>query len=747
MKKLISKYHYILLCFGLFGGDKSFAQNIVLTNIDKVQTISSNMLVFEDKSAKLNIYNIIEHKNLLKKQEKEIPSYSFSSSNIWCAFSILKKTDKNLFLEIGPPFLNKITLYSVFDDGRIDSTSNGSFYCKEMEGLGSTSYIFSLHPDAKLFYLKISTNTRLYITAKIGTEAAFFNHNSNFNVLIGVLGGIILMIFVYNLFLFATSHNHIYLYYLLHLINTFLNFLYLTGIGKEFMWGGQRWINEYFLSIMSLGFTLPLLFTIKYLRTSTYSKKIHYGMLLSIFALIIISALNIFGYHLAAGNLLNTVGFIIVVFVIYATSSIRRMGYKPASPFLYAWMFYFSGITIQVLQGLNVIPTTLFTSNAMQFGSIMEIITLSLAVAYQINYLKQEMRLSLVGERKALQEKEALIKEQNKHLENKAQRQSEEIRKKKIRLEQKNIEIIKQNEQIKTQSEKLHNANLLLEHKNRIIETQRNSLLFHKNNLETIIESRTSELKKATETATDADRLKTAFLKDISHEIRTPMNAIAGFASLLVDIDMNDKRHDYYIDIISKNTDELLNLIDNIIELSKIQTGSLKIKKVIFKPKKIFNALHEQFTEKLRDERKVFVSLKLSMPSRNDIKINTDYNKFWQIIFHLVDNALKYTEKGFIEFGFKFVANNNSALQVFVKDTGKGINQEKLKTIFDRFRKSEDGKTKLYSGTGLGLSLVKGLTEFMNGEIIVESKTKEEFPGQQPGTTVNIIFKNIINKN
>jgi signal transduction histidine kinase len=738
-----------LLCLSTLLGSKAIAQSIILTDTDNILPISPDLLIFEDKSSKYTIFDILNGKlsNKFNKWDKDIPSLSFTSSTLWCKFSLLNKTGKKVFLEIKPPFLNKIVLYSILKDGSIDSVYDGTLYKREVQEISSGSYIFRLRENDKSFYIKIKTNTRLYIVAQVGTENAFLKSNSSLSIINGSIGGIILMIFLYNLFLFITSRDKIYLFYLLHLLNTFLNFLYFSGLGNEFVWTGQIWVNEHFISIISLGFIFPILFAINYLDSKTHSKTLHRGMLISIVALIIISFINISGQYIISGQLLNIVGFIIIIFVIYTTNSIKKMGYKPAAPFLYAWMFYFTGITIQVLQGLNVIPTTRFTSNALQLGSILEIVTLSLSIAYKINYFKDKMKLSLIGERNALQEKEILIKEHSKQLEAMAEKQSVQIKNKNLILEQKNSEIIKQNEQIKIQNEKLQKVNLLLANKKRIIEEQHNSLLFHKNNLENLIESRTSELKNATDKATEADRLKTAFLKNVSHEIRTPMNAIAGFASLLFDIDMKDKRYDYYIDIISKNTDDLLNLIDNIIELSRIQTGSLKIKKLVFNPKKMFKAIHELFVEKMRDERKSFVSLRLSIPENDEIYIKTDYNRFWQIIFHLLDNAIKYTDKGFVEFGYKFAEHDTKSLNVFIRDTGKGIKQEKLKTVFDRFRKTEDGKTKLYAGTGLGLSLVKGLTEFMNGEINIKTRTKEEFPEELPGTTFVIVFKNIVKNN
>lgn len=739
-----NKYLLLILLLVRLAGFDIFAQEIVLSGDLEVISISSDLLIYEDKGGVYTIKDVLDEKvsKQFKKTIKKNPSFSFTSSTIWCMFKLLNETQKECFLEINPPILNEIILYTVFWNGKIDSIRSGSIYIDEKQEISSSSYVFKLHPDAKSFYLKIKTNTRLYINAKVGTDSAFLLKNSNTDLIKGSYGGILLMIFLYNLFLLLTSHDKIYLYYLLHLINSSFNFLYLTGIGKEYIWPGSIWINEYIITMMSLGFIFPILFTINYLDTKLHSKKLHIGMITSILALVIISILDISGKHMLSGKLLNKIGLLIIIFVIFSTVVIKNRGYKPAGAFLYAWMFYFVGISVQVLQGMNIIPTIAFTSNAMQIGSMFEVIILSLAIGYKINYIKNKIQLSVAGEKKALQEKEHLISQQSEELEALVQQQSVQIHDQNLILKQKNTEIILQNEKIKIQNKKLLESNNLLENKSTIILEQHESLVFHKNNLEELIESSTRELKKATRKAEEADRLKTAFLKNVSHEIRTPMNAIAGFASLLFNIDKKDKRHAYYVDIITKNTDDLLNLIDNIIELSRIQTGSVKIKYVTFDPRKVFNALNDLFIEKMKEDRKFFVSLKLSIPEKSDIRIKTDYNRFWQIVFHLLDNAVKYTEKGFVQFGYRMINSND--LEVFVKDTGKGIPKEKLKTVFDRFRKTEEGKTKLYSGTGLGLSLVKGLVELMNGTVTVKTKTKDEFPSELPGTTFTLVFKKII---
>ncbi len=699
---------------------------------------------FEDKEGACNIQKILspEISSKFKAAKTEIPSFAFTKSVIWCKIELPKNISEDIYLDVRPRILNTIVFYTVYKDGRIDSILRGTMH-KIPQGEQGGEFLFRMAPGASAYYLKIRTNTRLFVNLSLLTKDQIITERNNFTIN-GIYAGILLMIFIYNLFLFFSSSDRTYFYYLLHLSATFVNFLYLSGIGNKYIWTNLLWVNHYFITIMSFGFIFSSLFTIKFLDTKHHSKPLHFGMLISIGLLLIIGLIDLSGYHLFAVQLLNIIGFLIILFTIFVSIVILRGGYKPAGIFLSAWMFYFVGTSIQVLQGLDIFPTTIINSNGMLIGSVFEITLLSLSIGYKINFLKEQMRIAAVNEQKALSEKEQLMKEESKKLELLAEEQSKLIREKNSRLKKQYEDILEKNKKIRKQNEILKQVHHQFETKNKIIEEQHEKLIYHKNNLEEIISERTLELQKAVKKAKEADEIKTAFLRNVSHEIRTPMNAIAGFAALLLNIEPEDHRNANYKEIIFKNTESLLSLIDNIIDLSNIQTGNLKLKKVKFRLKNMFNALNEVFIKKIKEHNKFFVSLKVSMPENNDLMVNMDYNRLWQVIYHLLDNSVKYTDTGFIDFGYK--KNENSQLEIIVKDSGKGISSSDIEAVFDQFRKSNKNINRLYSGTGLGLSLVKGLVKIMNGTITVRSLTQEEAKDKNPGTTFILLFDEVIVK-
>lgn len=227
-------------------------------------------------------------------------------------------------------------------------------------------------------------------------------------------------------------------------------------------------------------------------------------------------------------------------------------------------------------------------------------------------------------------------------------------------------------------------------------------------------------LLAAKEKAEESDNLKTAFLSNMSHEIRTPMNAIVGFSQLLGNPSFDQEKKDVFVEQININSESLLKLIEDIIYISKIEAGKVEIIKSDCQINKMLEELYTTFLEHKRRMDKNHIELKLNIGIQEaDFLINTDAQRLKQIFTNLLGNALKFTEKGRVEFGYQ--VKDNDFLHFYVKDTGMGINKEKLKYVFDRFTKVSAGKTKLYGGTGLGLSISKHLVEHLGGEIWVES--------------------------
>jgi PAS domain S-box-containing protein len=228
------------------------------------------------------------------------------------------------------------------------------------------------------------------------------------------------------------------------------------------------------------------------------------------------------------------------------------------------------------------------------------------------------------------------------------------------------------------------------------------------------------ELKFAKEKAEESDRLKTAFLANMSHEIRTPMNAIIGFSELLNDSDITIETRKEFIRLISESSRMLLNLIEDIIDVAKIEAEQLKMVNGICHVNQIIDELERHYLNGLKknSNSRITIRVKKGNPDPK-LAIITDPLRFKQVMNNLIGNALKFTDEGEVEFGFEIL--NEKIIQFFIRDTGIGLPSDKLSVIFERFRQAEESTTKEYGGTGLGLTISRKLIELMGGKIWVES--------------------------
>ncbi len=230
-------------------------------------------------------------------------------------------------------------------------------------------------------------------------------------------------------------------------------------------------------------------------------------------------------------------------------------------------------------------------------------------------------------------------------------------------------------------------------------------------------------LKEAKEKAIESDRLKTLFLANMSHEIRTPLNGILGFSNLLTDEHVGTEQRKLYGKIIENSGHRLVTVIDDILNISMIESNQLKIEYSDFN---LSDMLEEIliFYEKHYKEKLEHIEFKLTQCEKGqNLVVYSDKDRIFQVLKNLLDNAFKFTSAGCIEFGTRNVDDEN--LELFVKDTGIGIKETKQNVIFQSFRQAEEGQERKYEGSGLGLAIVAGIVDKLKGEVVLESNPGE----------------------
>jgi signal transduction histidine kinase len=228
------------------------------------------------------------------------------------------------------------------------------------------------------------------------------------------------------------------------------------------------------------------------------------------------------------------------------------------------------------------------------------------------------------------------------------------------------------------------------------------------------------QLEKAMERAAESDRLKTTFLNNLSHEIRTPLNAIVGFSTLLGEPGQVQGSRMDFMDIITHSSDHLLEIVDDIVEISKIEAKIVRLIKKETNLNQMLRRVYDRF-KPVADEKNILLRYDAPMDEKEMIII-TDGYKLFQSLTNLLSNAVKFTRDGKVEFGYSI---QEDKIEFFVSDTGIGIVEEHQPHIFKPFYQAKGSSIKRYEGTGLGLSIAKAYVELLGGEIWFNSEPGE----------------------
>jgi signal transduction histidine kinase len=283
-----------------------------------------------------------------------------------------------------------------------------------------------------------------------------------------------------------------------------------------------------------------------------------------------------------------------------------------------------------------------------------------------------------------------------------------------------NEELSAANEELYAINEELNNKNVLLADEMIIRLENERELEQYRTELEQMVEQRTVELVLAKEKAEESDKLKSAFLSNRSHEIRTPLNAIVGFLRFIDSDTISPARRIEYINVVNNSSKQLAKIIDDIIDISKIEAGQMTISLVHTQLNNLMNETRVLFENYLQICKKERIELILDDSGFIDqCQVYVDTVRLRQIFDNLIGNAVKFTKKGYIRFGYRQMAPDQ--LEFAVEDTGIGLSPDQHELIFERFRQADLSNNRFYGGTGLGLTISRSLIQLMGGKIWVES--------------------------
>ena len=752
----------ILLILASYHFSSLSNDTIFINNISQKIELLKHIYVLEDKSSSLNIHDILNQKSFKLNKDKSL-NFGYSLSSYWLRFSVFNQTDTvcNLILSIENSDLNHIELHQVTQNN-IKSMVTGEELDFETRDIPHGSFLFRISLNKNEYrniYVKVNSEGEAnYIPIKLHSEKNFFVYNEKNNAIHWLVYGLLIFVVIFNLYLYKSINDKIYLQYSLYVFFGFLFFAVYDGYLAYLI------MPELFLKAKTLVISFWVFFLLNFsqifLETASKSKKFNVFFNVLKIAAILMSVLYFFKYPVFVISLVGLSFIFILAFVSVITGSIRlyNRNYLPSLFFLISFFPTLFGVIIIQLKETGTLPANVIFENAFRVGMMIETMLLTIAVLERFRIQQNEAKSIIELNYKQISGQKKQLESANIELEKLSIVASETDNG--VSIYDHNLNI----EWCNYAFEKLHEISFM----NNINKSNRNIMEFYDTNKQLIenciiskmplflenhkftksgrevwmqttfspylddngallkliaIDSDITKIKKyqfeltlAKEKAEESDKLKSAFLSNMSHEIRTPLNAILGFSELLREINSEEKK-EKYITFIRNNGLHLLRIISDIIDISKIESKQM----IAYNTKESINRnLIELFGYYDLNKEVISKGIKLILhKSENNELVLCDHSKTRQVLDNLINNAIKFTEQGSIEFGATIVGDK---IRYFVKDTGIGISGKDKEKIFERFWQSERGLSRKYEGTGLGLSISKGLIDTLNGKIWVESE-------------------------
>ena len=392
MNKIIFSI-FSILCFSL---SLSAQRKIIIQNPNEAEIIGRQIEVFEDKTSSLTFEEVHKRSDIDARFTQSIqpnPNFGVTNSVIWARFSMQNKSSQKLYLEVSEPVIDSIDIYRIDLNGRVTHKKSGVYVPIKKRDFQTNFYLFDLNLSSEqtcTYYIRFQNSLPLLFPLRVAPLKVYFEDNHPKDLLQGLYFGIMIVMAIFNFFIYWTNRNREYLYYVIYVLSFVCFFAYNKGVGHEFIWYKALWFNHLTPIFISSGVTFGMLFANSFLEADRYfpfSQKI---------AKVLIGLLTIclMAYWLGAGStsiaLLNFVAFFTVIYVLMVSTYIWLRGSQTALFFLIAWSVFLVSALIFIMQLSNILPSDNFTRNALQIGSALEVVLLSFALAYRINTDRKE---------------------------------------------------------------------------------------------------------------------------------------------------------------------------------------------------------------------------------------------------------------------------------------------------------------------------------------------------------------------
>lgn len=693
----------LVVCLLPFTPALAQTPQIQITGDRQSSVLAENIEFMEDVSNKMSPQEVLEKGQFLR-TNNQIPVFNSNVKNAWFRMDVANQSASNsLFIDIAYSNLSQVSLYRIDSGKAVLLSRDGNAVLADSNQRKTTHFIFDLQlPQGSRgnYLLHIYSEHPIIIPASIHTYESL-NETLNTQTLVaGIYMGVMLVMFLYNLFIFSATRDRNYLLYIFYIFFLTLAQSTLAGYGFRFLWPDYPAFNHYAVVVTSsLSAIAGLLFTMQFLQTSVNSPKLHRVMQVIIAIYFVGMGICMFSNYLSFSyNILNLNGILVVITILVTCIYLVRQKYRPAIFYIIAWIFFLFAFLILILRNLAILPYNNFTTYSLYVGSSFEVALLAIALADKINNLRREKELSQAESLRTLQENEKLIINQNSMLEKKVSERTDEL--------------LKSNESLHSAMEELKDAQIQL---------------------------------------VDAEKMASLgqLTAGIAHEINNPINFVkSNIGPLRMDIDdlisiidAYQPLHEMSPDAMPEKLKEVKKLkdkididylkseVDNLV--SGIRDGAERTVEIV-KGLRTFSRLDEGEikTVNIYEGLDSTIVLLRNMLNENII-IEKDYKadgviecfpgKLNQVFMNIISNAIhaiklknERHEKNYIRI---FSRDVDGQLELHIKDTGVGMSEEVKRKIFDPFFTTKE----VGEGTGLGLSIVYKIIFMHYGKIDVIS--------------------------
>jgi len=658
-------------------------------NKEEVLDLSPSLLIYEDKDGTLEFNDIITKEFISITQG--VPNLEISESTFWVKLNILNNSsEEQLILMLSSPTIDSIKFYHPTLTDEYETIYAGEAYPFNFRKYKDPYYLFDISLPKntnKTFYIKISSKDGIQLPIKLGTKNAIYSNIKNRDILSGIYLGIMLVMILYNLFVFFSVKDKSYIYYVVYIFSVLMAQTILQGYTFQYLWPYSPAFSQYSIYIFpSLAGITGIIFMSVFLKVNSYN-HLFFKISIILSAIYIIPlVLGLLGDHSLGYLILSINAGIVSLYILITSIIVLKKGYQPAKYFLAAWVIFLIGVIIFILKDVGVLPYNTYTRYTMQFGSAIETILLSFALAARINLYKKEKEASQLQTLEALKENEKIVREQNIILEQKVDERTRELK-------------------------------------------------------ETL-----NHLKSAQSKLVDSEKMSSLgqLTAGIAHEINNPINFVSSNISPLrqdiEDIKIIIDKHEEL-----KSCDNIEVKLQEIEELKKeldfdylktelkiiidgIEDGAVRTKQIVSGLKN-FSRLDEGEAKEADINEGIESTLILLNSKLNKIELTKNLQnlpliycypgKLNQLFMNIIDNAIQAIEEQ-PEKGLLTIASthNDTSVIISIKDNGAGMNNETKEKIFEPFFTTKDvGK-----GTGLGLSIAYNIIKAHEGEIKVKSE-------------------------